>query len=208
MGRWRFIVLVPKEIDIQADWQEPIDHPRKPMTSENLNEWLFVKGSAAPFEVKISYIPSRKTGPVVGRGIPDVDEGVEEDLEDLDEEFSEDSQPDAREMPVLPEVMSRAVPAGGNPMEVEEETAEGGVIGRAVSKGRIKAPIRTKVGPPPYDERPFRCAAAPPPAPPAKYGELVSLPGAPSIWRHEVSMCGLYGYRYFSISRIFQTDAG
>ncbi|MGV7229656.1 MAG: hypothetical protein ACQ9IQ_13460, partial [Nitrospirales bacterium] len=165
-----------EEIDIQADWQEPIDHPGKPMTSENLNEWLFVKGSAAPFEVKISYIPSNKPGPVVGRGIPDSDEGAEEDLEDLDE-LSDDSPPDAREMPVLQGVVSRAGPENSDTMAVEEKTVEGEVIGRAVPKGKVRSAVRTKAGPPPYDERPFRCAAAPPPAPPANYGERFRFQG-------------------------------
>ena len=112
-----------EEIDIQADWQEPIDHPSKPMTSEDLSEWLFVKGSAAPFEVKISYVPSRNTGPVVGRGIPDADEGVEEDLEDLDENSDDDSQSDAREMPVLSEV-SRAIERMLIPREAEHSRGE------------------------------------------------------------------------------------
>ena len=37
------------------------------------------------------------------------------------------------------------------------------------------AAVRTKTGP--YDERPFRCAAAPPPAPPANYGERFRFQG-------------------------------
>ena len=165
-----------EEIDLQADWREPIDHASKPMTSDNLNDWLYVNGSAAPFNVKIKYVPSRNSGPVVGRGIS----GAEEDMEmEADEEFSEDfeSQMDAREMPVLPEAVSRAVPKNTGNMEEDAELAEGEVIERAVSKGRARQPVQKKAGPPPYDERSHRCAPAPPAPPPANYGERLRFQG-------------------------------
>ena len=165
-----------EEIDIQAEWREPIDHPSKVMTSENLNDWLYVNGSAAPFEVKISYVPSRDPGPVVGRGIP----GTQDDSEiEGDEEFSEDEvlQPASLEMPVLPEAVSRAVPEDMDGMLEEEGNLEGEVIERAVRKGNLRQPVRAKTGPPSYDERPHRCAAAPPPPPPANYGERFRFQG-------------------------------
>jgi hypothetical protein len=164
-----------EEIDLQAEWREPIDHPSKLMTSDNLNDWLYVNGTAAPFDVKIKYVRSG-SGPVVGRGISGDEEG---EVEEGDEEFYEDfpSQPDAQEMPVLPEVVSRAVPESPDNMMEDVELAEGEVIGRAVPRGRVRQPVRTKAGPPPYDERPHRCAPAPPPPPPANYGERFRFQG-------------------------------
>ncbi len=192
-----------EEIDLQAEWQEPIDHPNKPMTSENLKEWLYVQGSAAPFNVKISYLPSRTPGPVVARGLSEADEEVPEDLDDdtLIAEFEElDAVVDAQEMPVLSEVQSRAVPE--SPTEEgeedtleedmeeedlldEEDLPEGAVMERGVSKRRrrrrVKAVKRVKpikpAGPKAYDERPHRCAPAPPPPPPAKYGQRFRFQG-------------------------------
>jgi hypothetical protein len=174
-----------EEIDLQADWREPIDHPNKPMTSENLKEWLYVEGSAAPFNVKINYLPSRKPGPVVARGLSGPQEDEPEDLDDdaLLAEFDElDTPMDAQEMPVLPEVLPRAVPElSGSPSDeeevMEEETADGEVIARAAPNRALRKPVRTKKGPAAYDERPHRCAPKPPSPPPANYGERFRFQG-------------------------------
>ncbi len=170
-----------EEIDLQAEWQEPIDHPNKPMTSENVKDWLYVEGAAAPFNVKISYLPSRTPGPVVARGLSGSQEEEPEDLDDdvligeLEELEEMNTLMDAREMPVLSEVQSRGVPDLSEEIPVEEEvmeeeTADGEVITRAAPKRGVRKVVRTKKGPGAYDERPFRCAPKPPPAPPANYG--------------------------------------
>ena len=164
-----------EEIDIQAEWREPIDHPGKPMTSENLNDWLFVKGSAAPFEVKISYVPSRDPGSVVVRGIPSAEEGEDRNApDDISDELS--SQPDSLEMSVLPEARS-GDPGNEGPIVERAEPSDGKVFKRAVPNARASAVAQPNVGPPPYDERPHRCAPAPPPPPPANYGERFRFQG-------------------------------
>ena len=165
-----------EEIDIQAAWREPIDHPSKPMTSENLNDWLLVNGSAAPFEVKISYVPSRNSGPVVGRGIPGATE--DEEIEDLEELSDENLSPPASlEMPVLPEPFGNAEPVDEGEMTEGTDLSEGQVFERAVPRAGVRAVRQSAGGPPPYDERPHRCAAAPPPPPPANYGERFRFQG-------------------------------
>ncbi|MDH5426685.1 MAG: hypothetical protein OEY57_00710 [Nitrospirota bacterium] len=167
-----------EEIDIQAEWREPIDHPSKGMTSENLNDWLYVTGSAAPFEVKISYVPSRDPGPVVARGIPGVDEEADEELENPDD-FSDELplQPAAFEMPVVPEDSNRRERENAGDLSGGTDTSEGKVFERAVPNARVSAVRQPHSGPPPYDERPHRCAASPPPPPPANYGERFRFQG-------------------------------
>ncbi len=172
-----------EEIDIQAEWREPIDHPGKVMTSENLTDWLYVIGSAAPFEVKISYVPSRDPSLVVGRGIPEANEEVEEEevdeaLENLDE-LSDDLplQPAALEMPVLPAASNGSDSDTEGTLSGESDTSERIVIERAVPNARVSAVRQPNSEPPPYDERPHRCAATPPPPPPANYGERFRFQG-------------------------------
>jgi hypothetical protein len=165
-----------EEIDIQAEWREPIDHPSKPMTSESLDDWLFVKGSAAPFEVKISYVPSRDPGPVVGRSIPEPGEEEEmENLADISDVLL--SQPASLEMPVLPEARGVVDPGNENNIAGGAEPIDGKVFERAVPNVQANAVRQPNVGPPPYDERPHRCAAVPPPPPPANYGQRFRFQG-------------------------------
>lgn len=179
-----------EELDIQAEWREPIDDPQKPMISENLEEWLYVKGSAAPFDVKISYFPLPGQGPVIGRGIPGEDKETEQDLDvEIEEDF--EVPRDAQELPVLPEVQSRGIPDESDEDQDDsdpnsDDVQERGVpkMGRSHQKGpKRKGPVRAGVatpqsqGPPPYDERPYRCAPAPPPPPPANYGQRFRFQG-------------------------------
>jgi hypothetical protein len=182
-----------QSLDLYARWREPIDQGQMLDDQEDPERrWLYVEGKSSPYSVTISYLPEGRGALVVGRGIARA-KAREGDLPETETSTGTRIMRDAGEMPIEhdPESNDHGIPDDSS-MAPGEGEYEGDIQSRGVQSTIAKAapnisqaqiqkrpltpvpsvvvPPRKPVGPPPFDETPFRCAPVPPPPPPVPQG--------------------------------------
>ncbi|MGE0473955.1 MAG: hypothetical protein AB7P17_10015, partial [Nitrospirales bacterium] len=167
-----------EEFDVEARWSEPVDIG-VPLTDPPQR----VIGQAQAFQVPVV---ERAAQRVIARGLEGQETPAPLDMDLTERAFVNPESPD--ETPPSPAPESDGSPQMGPESKAGEEAMDGGVQERGVPLARSKAATSPAIiqknpaaaatinpsvvprpqpqGPPPYDERPFRCATALPPLPP------------------------------------------